>query len=121
MSQTKLSKQQKKAIIILGEVHKKYKEGKHPDSFMVSFTLKRKMCDLYAHLDKDIFEKKEYTKDTKRGLLNKELVSTTRSLKRLEERGLISKLEGGYLYPHYFLTEEGKKCYESIKQPKRMF
>lgn len=98
MNQKKLSKQQKKIILILGKNYDGSKQG-------VELTkLKRQIANL---IDEP--------------MTNSVNASVTRSLTRLKERGIIKHSENTLFSDHYMLSEEGLQIYKNLKGQKRMF
>lgn len=98
MKQTKLSKQQKKIIIIIGDDYDKSKQG------IELIKLKRQTANL-----------------TYEPITNSVNASVTRSLTRLKERGLIKHSENTLFSDHYILSKEGLQVYKELKRQKRMF
>lgn len=106
--QTKLSKQQKKIIMILGESHDKAKK-KGFSGGVKRIELKRKATDTPGAI--------ELRLSTYKPMTNSANASVTRSLKSLKKRGLVDAGKAVSFNKHT-LTEEGRMIYKGLKKTK---
>lgn len=107
MKQTKLSKQQKKIIMILGKnYYESKKKGRSPGVHRIK--LKREATNTPS---RHYIDWKPMT--------NSARASATRSLKRLRKRGVIKQVSVSIGYHNeHTLTKEGIKTYKELKKEK---